>query len=365
MPDTQLLVEIDGTAVEADAITQLVEVIAEEAVDAADAVSVVAAVDAGADGQWTSLLDPLTAPRTPLVVGITRGDVAYRFDGSSTEADWQLDAAGASQLTIKAIDKTLDMDAEEKIAAWPGNSDSTIAEAIFGTYGLSPQVDSTPDGPDPDVHVVLQRATDWGFLRALAAKWGYNTFVEADGETLIGHFRAIDPLADPQGTLSLGFGGGATKVSVTSRLTSGHHVTGSRVKALADSTDSGDGPGDDQSQGQTALGGQTTVLLSPTDVFGEIDATATATGLARQSAFVVSMAVDIDVNVVGLMLRARRTVLVKGLGDSLSGRYLVQKVRNKVTPSGHTQSATLVRNALGLSGDEPWDAGGGLLGGLL
>ena len=64
------------------------------------------------------------------------------------------------------------------------------------------------------------------------------------------------------------------------------------------------------------------------------------------------------------MLRARRTVLVKGLGSVLSGRYLVQRVRHRVTTDGHTQQVTLVRNALGLSGDEPFD-GGGLLGGLL
>jgi len=364
VPDTQLLVEIDGTAVSADDLAAIVEVVAEEAVDAADAVSVVAAVDADASGQWTSLLDPLATPRTPLVVAISRGEAAYRFEGSSTEADWQLDAAGASQLTVKALDRTLDMDVEEKVTAWPGTSDSTIAEAIFGTYGLATQIDPTSDSPDPDVHVVVQRATDWGFLRALAAKWGYATFVESDGTSLIGHFRAIDPLADPQGTLALGFGGGATKVSATTKLVAGHHVVGSRLRALSDGVDSGDGPGDDQAQGKVVLGGQTTVLLSPTDVFGEVDVTSTAGGLARQSAYVVSMTVEVDVAVVGLMLRARRPVLVKGLGDTLSGRYLVQRVRNRVTPAAHTQSATLVRNALGVSGDEPWDAGD-LLGGLL
>lgn len=363
MPDTRLLLEIDGTAVADDSITQLVEVVAEEATDTADAVSIVAAVDADASGQWTSLLDPLTAPRRPVTVGITRGDVAYRFVGSSTEADWQLDAAGASQLTVKAIDQTLDMDLEEKITPWPGSSDATIAEAIFESYGLSSQIDDTAEGPDPDVHVVVQRATDWAFVRALAAKWGYAAFLEADGTNVTGHFRALDPLADPQGVLSLGFGGDATRVDIRAQLTAGHHIKAERMRALADSNDTGDGGGDDQAQGQTPLGGQTTLLMAPTDVFGEVDATATATGLARQSAFMVTLTVELDVDLIGLMLRARRTVLVKGLGDTLSGRYLVQRVRNRVTPAGHRQSVTLVRNALGLTGDEPW-SGSGLLGGI-
>ena len=56
-------------------------------------------------------------------------------------------------------------------------------------------------------------------------------------------------------------------------------------------------------------------------------------------------------------------VLVKGLGSTLSGRYLVQRVRHTVTTAAHKQSVTLVRNALGLKGDEPF--GGGGLGGLL
>jgi hypothetical protein len=54
------------------------------------------------------------------------------------------------------------------------------------------------------------------------------------------------------------------------------------------------------------------------------------------------------------MLRARRPVLVSGLGPNLSGRYLVQRVRHTVTLEQHRQQVTLVRNAIGLRGDEPF-----------
>lgn len=364
MPDSRLLVEVDGTTVGDDDLLALAEVTVEESVDAGDAVHIAASVNAGDDGQWTSLLDPLVTPRTPLVVGITNGDVAYRFEGSSTEAEWTIDATGSSSLSVKAIDRTLDMDVAEAVVAWPGASDGTIASAIFAKYGLGTQVDDTPEGPDPDVHVVLQRATDWAFLRALAAKWGYATFVEAEGDTLTGHFRLLDPLADPQVTLSLGFGGDATKVRVTARLTAGETLTANRVRTLSDATDTGTADGTDKAQGRAPLGGQVTLLLAPTDVDGEIDATATVTGLARQAAAAVTLEVDIDVAITGIMLRSRRTVLVKGLGDTLSGRYLVQRVRHRVTPAGHTQSVTLTRNAMGLTGDEPFGGGLGLPGGL-
>lgn len=364
MPDTRLLVEVDGTTVGDEDLLALAEVVVEESTDAGDAVHISAAVDAGDGGQWTSLLDPLVTPRTALVVGITNGDVSYRFEGSSTEAEWVIDAAGSSSLAVKAIDRTLDMDAAELVVAWPGASDATIASAIFANYGLSTKVDDTPDGPDPDVHVVLQRATDWAFLRALAAKWGYATFVEADGDTLVGHFRLLDPLADPQATLSLGFGGDATKVRVTARLTAGETLSASRLRTLSDATDSATADGTDQAQGTSPLGGQVTLLLTPADVDGEIDATAAVTGLARRAASAVTLDADIDVATTGIMLRSRRTVLVKGLGDTLSGRYVVDRVRNRVTPAGHTQSVTLTRNALGLTGDEPFGSGAGLPGGL-
>jgi len=105
------------------------------------------------------------------------------------------------------------------------------------------------------------------------------------------------------------------------------------------------------------------VLLSPTEINGEIDPTSAARGLARSSAFGATLTAEFDTTAVGLLLRARGTVLVAGLGSTLSGRYLVQRVRHQVSLDRHTQVVTLVRNALGLKGDEPF--GGGGLGGLL
>ena len=143
MPDTSLTIEVDGETVSQEDLAGIGEVQAEECADQADAVSVVATVSADEDGEWTSLLDPLTEPRTPLNVEISRGDVTYRFEGFSTEASWQIDPDAASRLTVKAVDRTLDLDAEEKVVAWPGTSDSGIVEAILSSYGFTPEVDET------------------------------------------------------------------------------------------------------------------------------------------------------------------------------------------------------------------------------
>jgi hypothetical protein len=361
MPDTRLKIEIDGDAVADEDLIELLDVQVEESAEDADAATLVARAQPGADGEWTSLLDPLTTPQTPVAVEVTRGEVSYRFEGLPTEASWELDAAGASQLTIKAVDRTLELDLEEKVVAWPGTSESGIAEAILSSYGLTPDVESTPSAPDPDVHVVVQRATDWAFLRALAIRWGYAVYIEFDHGRGIGHFHPLDPLAEPQGELALGFGGDALRVAAHAQLAAGQRVVAERIPALSDTPQTGDAGGDDESQGARSLAGQATVLLAPDDVTGEVDPLATATGLARRSAFAATLTAEIDTAGVGLMLRAKRTVLVKGLGSALSGLYLVQRVRHVLAVDRHQQQLTLVRNALGLKGNEGF---GGGLGGL-
>jgi hypothetical protein len=360
---TTLLVQVAGSQLSDDDLATLADVTLEEATDQADAATLVAKLTGTPDGEWTSVLDPLVTPRTPVVVQVAHDDVTYRFDGYSTEAAWSIDAKGASTITVKAIDRTVAMTAEEKVAAWPGMTDSAIVSSVLSSYGLTPQVEDTPAGPDPDVHVMLQRGTDWAFVRSLARKWGYAAYLEASDTEVVGHFHPVDPLADPQGELALGFGGDAYAVEVRADLLAGESVTADRIPALSDSAQNGTGSGDDEAQGATSLGGQVAVLLAPADVDGEVDPTETAGALARRSAFGVTLTADVETDRVGVLFRARRPALVKGLGSTLSGRYLVSTVRHSVSLSGHAQHLTLTRNALGVTGDEPF--GGGGLGGLL
>lgn len=361
MSDTRLLIEVDGAELAQEELEALSQVVVEEALDEADAATLSARLESQSDGGWTSLLDPLVEPQSPLVVQVSLGDVAYRFEGLSTEASWHVEPAGTSQLTVKAVDRTLELDLEEKVVAWPGNSDSSIAEAIFGEHGLTPEVEATPAGPDPDVHVVLQRSTDLAFLRALAAKWGYAVYVESEDGRLVGHFHPVDPLAAPQGELALGFGGTGAGIDATASLASAPLVRATRIPTLSDSPQSGESSGDDEAQGALSLAGQTTLLLSPADVDGEVEPLDAAQALARRSAFTVRLTTEIDTGATEVLLRARRPVLVKGLGSSLSGQYLVERVRHDITVERHRQHVTLVRNALGLTGDEAFGQLGGLL----
>lgn len=354
MPETSLLIELDGEPMAADDLDQLIDVQVEESSVDADALTLVARVDASADGEWRSVLDPLATPRTAVAVEVAFGEVSYRFDGLSTEVAWELDAGGASRFTAKAIDRTIELGLEEKVVAWPGTSESAIAESIFSSYGIASEVEPTPPAPDPDVHVLTQRGTDWDFVRALGDRWGYASYLESEAGAVVGHFHPLDPLADPQGQLALGFGGDALAVQASADLVGGLRVHAARIPTLSDEPQEADSVADDESQGSVWLGGQAAVLLSPADVSGEVDPVSAVTGLARRSAFAVRLTVELDTAGAGLLVRARRTLLVQGLGSSLSGLYLVERVRHLLGVDRHRQRLTLVRNALGLTGEEPF-----------
>lgn len=365
MPDTTLELEIDGNQIDATGLAAIVDLQIEEAADVADALTLVAEVKPGGDGSWTSVLDALATPRTKVRATLRRDKGVVQFSGLSVEAEWSISSTKTSTITVKAIDRSVEMDAEEKVVAWRGTSDSSIASAIFAQYGIRPHVKDTPRGYDPDVHVVIQRATDWAFLRSLAERWGYAVYLEVKGLLVTGCFQPIDPLAQPQAEVSLGHGGQGTNVKVVARLTAGHRVKGQRIPPLGDSATKTDAAGGEKAQGADSLGAQATVLLSPSDIDGEIDLAQSAVAVADKSALAATLTAEIDVVGGVPLLHARRPVLVKGLGTLLSGQYDVQRVRHKLTRSRHRQDVTLQRNALGLKGDEPFgNVGGGLLGGI-
>lgn len=349
MPETRLRLEVAGRELPAADLADVLEVAVEEATDSADALTVTARLDAGATGAWRSVLDPLTVARTAVVLNLRNGDRDYRFVGETAQADWRIDPGMASRLTVQALDATHAMDREEKVVAHSG-SDSSIVRGIFGAHGLNADVRDTPAGPDGDVHVVLQRGSDWAFVRSLARKWGYDAYVESGTGRGTGHFHPPTPLAGGQATLALGYGGAGGEVAVQVNLTGSQALRAVRLDPLRAAKVSGSDPGTGQAQGARSLGGQVTLLLAPDDVDGELDPQAAAEGLARNSAFTATLTTQVDVTATGLLLRARRPVTVAGLGPVLSGSWLVDRVRHVVTPAGHRAAVTLVRNALGVDG---------------
>lgn len=354
MAELGVALTVDGAPVDPDALGVSGEIVLEDTIEEADAASLTAELTSGDTGEWTSALDDLVAPHAPLRVALDLDGVAYTFDGLAVEADWHVTTTGASTIVVRALDRTAEMDLEEKVTAWPGASDSSIATSILASYGFAAQVDETPAGFDPDVHTVLQRATDWAFLRGLAARWGFHAFLEADDRGTTGHFRRIDTSAEPQAVLSLAFGGQAEDVDVHVDLVGGRRVEAAAIAPLADGEQTATAALPDPPMGATPLGAVGSALLAPGDVPGVVDPAGAAEAHARASSQVARLAVTLDRS--ATLLRAGRPVLVAGLGSRLSGRWLVQQVRHTLTTERHTQQVVLTRDALDVG---PGDLGGG------
>ena len=209
-----------ATRLSDDDLRSIAEIQVEEAADAADAAALTAAVEASDDG----CVDEPARPADHTGDGARHPDLPRRRDlplRRAARRRWggRSTPRARRSCTVKALDHTLELDREEKIVAWPGTADSAIAESIFATYGFERRR-----------RVHARRARSRRARRAAArdrprlpARAGTQVGLrrlprELRRPASTGHFAPIDPLADPQGELSLGFGGDARRVQVDARL---------------------------------------------------------------------------------------------------------------------------------------------------
>jgi phage protein D len=267
---------------------------------------------------------------------------------------------GKSTFEVVAMDATVLMNLEEKVRPWPNMADSDIANVIFGEYGLLPDVDGTSPARQELDLTVMQRGTDIQFLRHLAERNGYECYVELNRLTTLaeGHFHLPRVDQTPQGTLTVNMGG-ATNVN---RMT----VRFEAIKpATADVTDLEIGSQSDQTAsvssvsltelgGSSLLGGsqQRRVRIRPSGLYETGELQTYAQAVVDRSAWAIAAEGDLDTTAYGSVLRAKRPVLVRGVGQRLSGTYYVERVQHLLDGDSYAQHFSLRRNASGLQGTE-------------
>jgi phage protein D len=75
-----------------------------------------------------------------------------------------------------------------------------------------------------------------------------------------------------------------------------------------------------------------------------------------RSSWAITAEGEVNTVAYGDVLRAKRPVLVRGAGPQFSGTYYVQSVTHTINGDGYKQRFSLKRNALGLTGTEPFAA---------
>ncbi|MGF6289682.1 phage late control D family protein [Paraburkholderia youngii] len=315
---------------------------------------------------WTLIDDTLFTRLVHLTLSVTVGTgratpliSAYVIDVDTKFAN----EPGGSELIVTAMDPTVLMHLDERVKSWPNMKDSDVANAIFrdAHYGFTPIVDDTGWSRHEDDVTLMQRGTDIQFLQHLAARNGYECFVElSDNGEVEGHFHPPRHDGQPQGTLTVNTGS-ATNVNrfrakfdmlgpTTARAATLDPDDATKQSGRADNATQSDGMGD---QPAVPADRPRTVLLSQLGMAQAGEVQRYAQAVVDRSSW--SIVADGELNTVayGGVLKAKQSVMVRGVGKQFSGRYYVERVLHTIdSDGGYTQRFTLRRNATGLTGQE-------------
>jgi hypothetical protein len=263
---------------------------------------------------------------------------------------------GESTLVVTGEDVSLMLDLDPKSETHPNQPDSIIVTKVLANYlkfGIVPKVTPTTDVPIEINRVPSQQETDLGYIRRMAQRNGFVFYIEplpVPG-TSIAYWGLDNRLGVPQPALSMNLGPQSnldhpinfhynalgpvaprvtilepiTKTAITIPAPSGlRPPLAMRPAAALRSSISRDSANLDPGQGLLRAVSSSTDSSDAIAASGEIDAVR-----------------------YGQVLRARRLVGVRGVGNSYNGNYYVKQVTHRIRRGEYKQSFSLSREGLG------------------
>jgi len=368
----------DGTPADEGFYTTYASLEVEENADLPGAFQLQFPVSRTADGDLTGVADDRFKPLANMAVVATQEGKADEciFDGPVLSHKLHLERGATNgMLTVWGQDASWLMNLEEKVREWVDMTDSAVAAAIFGDYGISPaddnSVDDSASHPESG-HTLMQRASDIQFLRMLARRngklcrvackdkpgqrTGYFAKPALSGEAVL-TLKPNDP--EVWNVEALDFEWDVmrpTKVTGRQALFTDPAEDG----VGGDTTDTDLPLLDARSLAAFAGKPMSVLLTAPVDDAGEL--TMRAKSLLREAGWFLRCEGEADLARLQGVMRVGTVVQVEGVGSLHSGKYFVWSVRHTITAQSHKMKFILVRNAIG---PPPSAAGGGLLGGLL
>lgn len=371
MPTTYQL-RLGGVAVEMALYDKLTSLEVEESLDVPAAMQLSLPVDRTQDGDLSFVGDPKFGPFTPVAV-VAEADAGKQclFDGAILAHSVKLNAGVAgSSVQVWGQDSTWLLNLDEKVREWVGVDDAVVASTIFHEYGIPPasenSADLSPSHPESG-HTLMQRGTDFQFLRMLARRTGKlcRVYCKTEAGQRVGYFakpaleadpvlvlKPNDPVAPNASNLELKWDvARPTQTLAHQSLFSDASPDGVPGNATEPGLKLLD------ARGLEAFAGKTykAMLTTATDTAGELLQRAQA--VLRDAGWFVRCECEVNAARVNVILRAGDIVGIDGVGKLHSGKYLVWSVRHTITSNSHRMKLILVRNAVG-----PASSGGG--GGL-
>jgi Phage tail baseplate hub (GPD) len=369
MPAPRVNVLVDGTALDAAVLAQLTRAELRESDCDPSVLALRFRLVQRADGEFGPLDDTIFDPGVVLGFEIEPpGGLTQRlFEGPITHIRPHFETVPANAyVEVLAMDAAVMLDAEERVVAWPNMKDSDVVSQVLSGYQITVQVTDTPVLYDEDRQLLMQRGSDWRFLQYLAQRNGARFYFEYDDsqQQVVAHFGPpnVDGPAQPDivllqddrnlnwADLQLLATGPVKRTALALDPIGKAIVRGDGTPALsvlgahdaADAVESG-----------LVAAGATSSVAFVRDPF-PLDAAvgAEAAAATDEARFVIELRAELDPTLYRGLVRARRPVLVRGVGRSFSGVYYVESVRTTLDRSVLSQSLVATRNATGQTGQE-------------
>ncbi|MES2155562.1 MAG: contractile injection system protein, VgrG/Pvc8 family [bacterium] len=261
---------------------------------------------------------------------------------------------GLCSVEVTCMDPSVRLQLEDKARPWPDRTDGDIAAAIFRAAQMDPVVNETEAAQPATERVTTQHGTDLQFLRQLATRNGFECYVEKDPSsgTIKGHFHAPAFDARPQGVLQMARGEASSLLSLRIRHDLLRPAAATARSIRIATLEVQEGAQDRTSrpalgEESTLIGGAArTMLLSRSGLVDQAELRRWAQATVDVSAVSLTAEGELEPAVYRAVLRAHRTVALRGVGERFSGTYYVETVTHLFEQTGYRVWFTLSRNAL-------------------
>ena len=369
MASPRIFIQLDREALPARTLQRLTELEMRQGDDAISVLRLRFALAQSGDGRYPLIDEPLLSPGAALQLQMAApgGADRYVFAGFIAHIRPHFESIEANgYLDVVVYDPAIILDAEDRSASYPDASDADAAREILGRYGIAIDAADTAARHDKDDLLLVQRTTDWRFLLFLARRNGFVCYFAADENTGEPICR-FEPLAlddDAQADLTiLRDGANLTWVDFNVAYDRPRERHASAIDALAKRyvrTEVENRPAstggslfvDESADGLVRAGAQASSAHLRFPFPRDSALTAQGAGASLHDRLAIEVRGELDPSLYRNLLQPHRPVLIKGVGDRLTGAYYVRSVRTTMINGELAQSFVAVSNALERSGAE-------------